>query len=520
MFHHMLNTSAIWIISLGIFDLFLKKENFHTYNRIYLLFTFLLGIWLPFWTWTSNNPVFHSSLGKPIQQAAFIRQTISTNTVNIAPAYNWQLCLLFLYFLGFIIGLIWLIREVILLAKLYRNGKKSNDAHWVIIETAKQHAPFSIFHYLFVNSKAQYNNSEWNMICKHEAKHAALLHFIDIFIMQIARIVFWFHPFVYSYHKRLLLIHEYQADAINDTAISIYGQFLIEQALLQPAPSLSHSFNRSPIKSRIMMLTHQTKSRKHFSKLMVLPLLAVSLICCTKSMYSGSDRPQRNGRAGTYRGNTFTFSAPDKPRTLTISINNGSTLQAEPATLQMKDSLPTSMNGKPIYDYFSTKPAATYRGVQINIIDYLLVNLNNQISSLIDGAYTIVLNNMVVDENGKIVYYEYLGLQKNKDYVPNQINAAADMANHPLPANGTLKLKFNGNPKPAVDPSDIDQLTQQKIADKLYPLMTTAPACKPAEIDGKNVISMLCNILPGTRYLVSFHVTNHQVVSDMDFMKS
>src|SRR6202008_2330242 len=47
MVQYFINTSAIWLISLVLFDMLLKRENYHGYNRFYLMFTFLLGIALP-----------------------------------------------------------------------------------------------------------------------------------------------------------------------------------------------------------------------------------------------------------------------------------------------------------------------------------------------------------------------------------------------------------------------------------------------------------------------------------------
>ncbi len=44
---YLLETSAVWLVSLAVFDFFLQKENYHGYNRFYLLFTLLLGVARP-----------------------------------------------------------------------------------------------------------------------------------------------------------------------------------------------------------------------------------------------------------------------------------------------------------------------------------------------------------------------------------------------------------------------------------------------------------------------------------------
>src|ERR1035437_1666769 len=119
----------------------------------------------------------------------------------------------------------------------------------------------------------QYTNEEWSMILTHEKRHTIFLHIIDLLLMQAARIIFWFHPLVYIYNKRLLLLHEYQADNAAARQPKVYGSFLVEQAMLQTAPSISHSFNRSPIKNRIVMLTRRSSAIAKVKILVFIPLI-------------------------------------------------------------------------------------------------------------------------------------------------------------------------------------------------------------------------------------------------------
>jgi len=297
MFQYLLNTTAIWLMSLVLFDAFLRRESYHAYNRFYLLFTLLLGALLPLWQWQDTGRVYAGTLQAPLQQVVTVKQNVVA-AATPATTVSWVQWLAIIYWAGVFIALGLLVIEIIKLVGFYRKGKKTILNGWTIIETGKEHAPFSFLDTLYVCSRQQYSDGEWNMILTHEKRHGALFHFADLLLMQVARIIFWFHPLVYIYNKRLLLIHEYQADThiVSLGAAEgqqVYGKFLVEQALLQSAPSISHSFNRSPIKKRIIMLTRRSSAASRTKMLVFIPLALVCMICFSKNVFSqknsGSD---------------------------------------------------------------------------------------------------------------------------------------------------------------------------------------------------------------------------------------
>ncbi len=261
MLQYLLNASAIWLISLVVFEILLKKENNHGYNRFYLVFTFLLGILLPLRLIIEN---LHASLN---------------SFYMIDP--KWWRWIGIIYFAGVVITFLLLIVDIIKLIIFYRQGKKTKTDGWVVVETGREHPPFSYLDILFVSGKEQYSNDEWEMILNHERRHSVLLHLIDMLLTQICRIAFWFHPLVHIYHTRLLLVHEYQADYASSKQAEKYGRFLVEQSVLKAAPSFSHSFNRSPIKNRIFMLTKNAKPRTGISNLKLLAIIPITITFIT-----------------------------------------------------------------------------------------------------------------------------------------------------------------------------------------------------------------------------------------------
>jgi len=272
MLQYLINSSTIWLMSLVMFYAMLKTENYHSYNRFYLLFTFLLGCLLPAWQLTGSG--YNSMI---------------TEQVLYLATQGWLKWVSIIYLSGAAIVLLMLVIDIIKLVSYYNTGKKEVKGGWTIIETGKEHPAFSFLDILFVAKKENYNTLEWEMILNHEKQHSILLHIIDMFLMQIARILFWFNPLVYVYNTYLMLVHEYQADKAAAHRPQEYGRFLIEQSVMKSSPALAHSFNSSSIKNRIVMLTKNALPRtgkSNLKLLLVLPLTGFCLLFFTKNSYS------------------------------------------------------------------------------------------------------------------------------------------------------------------------------------------------------------------------------------------
>ena len=441
MLQYLLNATAIWLISLVLFDVFLRRESYHGYNRFYLLFTFLLGALLPLWQWQGDSPVYTAALQRPVERVIAAKETIVASATPVSASVDWELYLGYIYLAGAFVSLVLLLAEVVKIVGLYRAGNRYREGSCIIIETNKDCAPFSIFNYVFVSSRARYDEEEWATIIAHEQMHGLLFHFVDLLLMQVARIVFWFHPLVYVYQKRLMMQHEYQADKAGQAQPQFYGRFLIEQALLQTAPKITHSFNRSPIKNRIVMLTRKSSTTARIKMLVFVPLALVCALCFSKNAFS--QKFVKNGNVITYRGNRFEMSEPmTDTMTMTDPVSG-----KEKQMLVTRDPLVIKMNGKKLYntDEVTTRPQPFTKNGSIE--EYLLKNLSEELNKLPDGEYSPGLSEVVFDANGKIIFYQYSG-----------------MFNKPL-----------------------QQDIEKALANKIDKLLHDAPAVQPAKLNSQNV---------------------------------
>jgi beta-lactamase regulating signal transducer with metallopeptidase domain len=545
MLQYLLNASAIWLISLLLFDLFLRRESYHNYNRFYLLFTFLLGALFPLVQWQGNSKPLPATLQKSVDEVIIVKQNVIAATTH-ASTFDWQQWLFIIYIAGVAIAVVLLFIETIKLVALYRSGTRSKQDTWTIIETGKDHAPFSFMNALFICSRQQYTNDEWNMILIHERRHTTHLHFADLLLMQFARIAFWFHPLVYIYNKRLLLVHEYQADKASGKQLQVYGKFLVEQALLQAAPTISHSFNRSPIKKRILMLTHRSSAASKTKMLVFIPLALVCIICFSKNSFS--QRLERKDNKAYWRGNTIELSIASTDTMTLVDPVTGKELQK----IMLHDAKAISVNGKPIPSEVDIEDYPVFKGSDKNMREYLLKNMKTELSKLDDGYYRLEISDILIDEHGRIVYFDYKEMKKsNPDYNPRNGAASAPVMvssgdpkitfsvdNKPgevsgsadpiiIPGNtlsAALKSADNsttaarGTPKPMTftvvrntDPNayiPLSQSMQLEIYDKVCRLMETAPGFKPATLGGKNAVARFRD---DVIFFNSFKIKDHKV---------
>ncbi|MCB9045384.1 MAG: M56 family metallopeptidase [Chitinophagales bacterium] len=402
MLQYIINTSAIWLLGLIVFDLFMRREANHGYNRFYLLVILFAGILIPLWSWDNDSVIYATDVSRPIaEQSAIARETIVAVSEN--SILGWEQWLMIIYITGVAVVSIYLLRDLLNIVRLYRNGVHSKDGTWTIIETGKPQSPFSAFRYVFISSKHSYTEEELQMILAHEEQHGHLLHFVDVLLIRLINILFWFNPLIYILERRLLMVHEYQADAAVSTTPSAYGQFLVEQSILGSAPVLAHSFTRSPLKKRILMLTRKTTTLAKSKQLLLLPVLAIAILSFTKNAFTWEE-PQRDGNKVTYKGNTIVFSEASAPDTVMVQDPRTDEIRM---VISRIDPKPLTLNGEDIFiddqhDLTETEDVKSKLNDKINNI-LSDVSQNGEIPT---GSYNYYINHLIVDKNGNIVYME------------------------------------------------------------------------------------------------------------------
>lgn len=177
--------------------------------------------------------------------------TTSTNT-----AYNfWQIAA-WIYASGAILFLIWLIFQFTSLLKTIRRASGYTIDNYKIIESPDDKPTFSFFHLIYIGRAHELSDQEKQQIIRHEAVHAAQWHSLDILIVTFLKIVFWFNPFINSYKKIFIQLHEFEADAraVENSDMNKYCSLLARVALQSVHFPIANHFNQSLTLKRISMM--------------------------------------------------------------------------------------------------------------------------------------------------------------------------------------------------------------------------------------------------------------------------
>jgi hypothetical protein len=257
-------------IYLGVFYLtyclFLTKETYYTFNRVYLLVCCVLAFALP------------------LIQLGFLKPSVAiiTGTIDapvIAERFTWQDGLLYSYITGVLILAIQFALKLYQLHKLARLKPAYSDKDYKLIRLEGSNVAFSFFNYLFIGAEA----AEPELITRHELVHIRQKHSADVMFLELLKIINWFNPAIYLLQNSIKTVHEYIADeqtALAATDPTAYSTFLVNNAYGISGPSFTHLFfNYNLLKKRIIML-HQKRSGSlaRLKYLIAVPLCA-GLLC-------------------------------------------------------------------------------------------------------------------------------------------------------------------------------------------------------------------------------------------------
>src|SRR5690606_3612257 len=131
----------------------------------------------------------------------------STEKVNLLKYLIWT------YFAGVGFFFIRFLIRLVQLLTFIRNGNAMRKGTLTVIETSAPLPTFSFFNIIVLGESETLSNYDKDHILKHDATHVQQLHSLDIVLINILNIVFWFNPLLRIYKKYFVQVHEFEADA-------------------------------------------------------------------------------------------------------------------------------------------------------------------------------------------------------------------------------------------------------------------------------------------------------------------
>jgi TonB family protein len=288
--NYLIEASIGLVLFYAVYYFLLRKEtNFH-FNRVYLLVALIGSIAFPL----INLSVFQQAATLPsladVIPTYWLPEVVIGGTVIENESFSgWQIAFS-IYVVGISLLLLRLLMQLVNLLRYIQQAqvKLVNDTY--VLEVADDKPTFSFFKYIFIGQSHLLSEEEKKDILEHERVHATRYHSLDILLVNVLGILFWFNPIIYFYKKTLVQLHEFEADsrAVADKEVNQYCSLLARVALHSAEFPIANHFNNSLTLKRIAMIKTIKHSISNWKKAL-LPLIVVLLfmaIACEDQVMS------------------------------------------------------------------------------------------------------------------------------------------------------------------------------------------------------------------------------------------
>ena len=274
---YFIQSSAILAIFYLIYFLFLRNERYFVEIRVYLILSLILAAVLPFVKIPYTVLVQSSEVIMPSFD-------FTPTTTGISEMDKKQVDLVQILLLIYVVvALAMLFRSCLKIWQIFNliKGKQAIDVDNCKVFLMDNKIPaFSFFGYIIIN-KEEYHNDTNNNIFIHEKVHAMQKHWIDLLLIELMSIVFWFNPFVWLFQIAIKQTHELLADdgvIARGFGIGQYQAILINQLMGAEVVGLANNFNYSLNKKRMIMMSKEKGPKiRRYKLLLMIPAIAFIL---------------------------------------------------------------------------------------------------------------------------------------------------------------------------------------------------------------------------------------------------
>ena len=285
MINYIIQLVLFQTLFLAVYDLFLQKESFFKWNRIYLLVTPVLSFIIPLLRFDIIQKSVPTQYVEQLPTVFLNPQALIEQTVEIESSIS---VLQVGFYMGIVLFLIIFLIKLFKIIKLITTNEVVKSENFKLVLLEKKESAFSFFNYIFIKRNLV-KNKELSII-QHEMVHCKQFHTLDLLFFELLKIIMWFNPLIYVYQNRITLLHEYISDAevVKQTDKSNYFNTILSETFnVENISFINQFFKHSLIKKRIAMITkNKSQKIKQLKYLLLLPLLAGMLIytSCTSKV--------------------------------------------------------------------------------------------------------------------------------------------------------------------------------------------------------------------------------------------
>ncbi|HEY5745832.1 MAG TPA: M56 family metallopeptidase [Chryseolinea sp.] len=275
--NYLLEANFGLLLFLVLYVLLLNRETDFSFKRKYLLGSLIVSVLFPLLKLGGEQGAIPSI--SQLIPTYWLPEIVVTDGLPQASADATPLNFRQIVFWIYVAGIVFFAFRLIVQGwQLLRYIRRANDypksGKYRVVEMQEAFPSFSFFHHIFIGHAGELTAEDKALIIRHESVHADHYHSVDVLLLEVLRIAFWFNPLLLLYKKMFINLHEYQADAqaVEDHDVNQYCNLLAKVALMSADFKLANHFNSSLTLKRIIMM----KSIK--KKMRVWKIAAVALI--------------------------------------------------------------------------------------------------------------------------------------------------------------------------------------------------------------------------------------------------
>nr|WP_321221856.1 M56 family metallopeptidase [uncultured Psychroserpens sp.] len=275
---YILKFSACLAVLMLFYKLILEQSSIHKFKRFYLLGALIVALTIPYLTFIEYiEPVtvgeFTTFVVPDFEMTETTQEVID---VDYTPIILWSL-----YVLGVLIFLLKFCFNLNNIISRIKSNPKLKSEGFINVLVSNLRIPHTFFNYIFFDKKKYELGDIPHEVLIHEQTHAKQKHSIDVLLLELLQIIFWFNPLIYLLKREVKLNHEYLADQAvlqNGIQPSTYQTILLAFSSKVEHQELANAINYSSIKKRFtVMKTHTSKTSIWLRSLLILPVLAILL---------------------------------------------------------------------------------------------------------------------------------------------------------------------------------------------------------------------------------------------------
>ncbi len=276
---YLLKLVACSALFLVVYLFLLQREKMFGFNRIFLLTGLILPFFIPLMTFELRlSPEMILISGMEEQAPAFPAagevsgvgdrlEKVSESDLPPAPLKGIgsrdllkktpvsYLLIIYLLISGILV--VRFARNLLILCRSIRAHERIPFRNATLVLLDKAVSPLSFMGYILVNKKTYLAGHIEEEILYHEHMHGRLYHSVDILLIELLQVFFWFNPVLYFYNRAIRLNHEFEVD---EHVLKHYNdpqkyQYLLLSHAVAPTRGFCHSFNFIHLKNRIRMIS-------------------------------------------------------------------------------------------------------------------------------------------------------------------------------------------------------------------------------------------------------------------------